>query len=282
MIVNETRKILNDYNISAKKSYGQNFLINKNILENIVLEANLKNTDNVIEIGPGLGALTEFLCINANKVLCYEIDENMVNILSHTLEKYDNKKIILGDFLKQDVKKDIDAYFGVGAKVKVIANLPYYITTPIMFKLLEINNITNEVFMVQKEMGERFTGSVNSKDYNALSVFVKYYTDTKKAFLVSKNNFFPTPNVDSVVIHSVINKKEYNLKNEKEFLSFIRNAFSQRRKKMINNLANAYDISKEELAKCFNDLEYDVNIRSEALELEDFVKIYKYIFESEI
>ena len=108
MIVNETRKILNDYNISAKKSYGQNFLINKNILENIVLEANLKNTDNVIEIGPGLGALTEFLCINANKVLCYEIDENMVNILLHTLEKYDNKKIILGDFLKQDVKKDIE------------------------------------------------------------------------------------------------------------------------------------------------------------------------------
>ena len=211
MIVDRTKQILNTHNAFAKKNFGQNFLINKSILEKIVKEANLNGEDYVIEIGPGLGSLTEFLCLNAKKVLCYEIDDKMVEILADTLKDYDNKKIILGDFLKQNVKKDIDEYFGEGAKVKVIANLPYYITTPIMFKLLEVDNIIEEIFMVQKEMGDRFTGEVNTKDYNALSVFVKYHTETKKAFIVGKNNFFPAPNVDSVILHSFICKKDYGL-----------------------------------------------------------------------
>lgn len=279
MIVDRTKQILNENNAFAKKNFGQNFLISKSILEKIIKEANLSKDDYVIEIGPGLGSLTEFLCLNAKKVLCYEIDEKMVEILDKTLEAYDNKKIILGDFLKQNVEKDIEEYFGNDAKIKVIANLPYYITTPIMFRLLEIDNIVEEIFMVQKEMGDRFTGEVNTKDYNALSVFVKYHTETKKAFIVGKNNFFPTPNVDSVILHSFIQKKDYGLNNEANFLKFVRNAFVQRRKTFVNNISNAYQKSKAEIEDVLVEMGYDKSIRSETLKLEEFVNIYKKIFE---
>lgn len=280
MIVDETKRILNEYSRRAKKGFGQNFLINKSILEGIVKEAKLNKDDFVIEIGPGLGALTEFLCIDACKVLCYEIDDDMVEILQETLKAYDNKKIILGDFLKQDVKKDIEEYFGKDAKVKVIANLPYYITTPIMFRLLEIDNVVEETFMVQKEMADRFTGEVSTKDYNALSVFVKYYTDTKKALFVSRGNFFPAPNVDSVVIHSIINKKQYDIKDEKKFLSFVKNSFNQRRKTFVNNISGQYKISKSDLEALLSNNNYNPSLRSETLGLDDFVKIYKLIFEN--
>ena len=279
MIVDRTKQILNENNAFAKKNFGQNFLISKSILEKIIKEADLNKEDYVIEIGPGLGSLTEFLCLNAKKVLCYEIDEKMVEILDKTLEAYDNKKIILGDFLKQNVEKDIEDYFGKDAKIKVIANLPYYITTPIMFRLLEIDNIVEEIFMVQKEMGDRFTGEVNTKDYNALSVFVKYHTETKKAFIVGKNNFFPAPNVDSVILHSFIQKKDYGLNNEANFLKFIRNAFVQRRKTFVNNISNAYRKSKAEIEDVLVEMGYDKSIRSETLKLEEFVNIYKKIFE---
>lgn len=279
MIVDRTKQILNENNAFAKKNFGQNFLISKQILEKIVKEANLNKDDFVIEIGPGLGSLTEFLCINSNRVLCYEIDEKMIEILNKTLSPYDNKRIIFGDFLKQDVKKDIEEYFGPGANVKVIANLPYYITTPIMFKLLEIENVVEEIFMVQKEMGDRFTGQVNTKDYNALSVYVKYFTETKKAFIVGRNNFFPAPNVDSVILHSFIKKKDYELKNEANFLKFIRNAFNQRRKTFVNNISSSYNLSKIEIEDILKELLYEKTIRSEALSLDEFVNIYKKIFE---
>lgn len=279
MIVDRTKQILSENNAFAKKNFGQNFLISKSILERIIKEANLTKDDFVIEIGPGLGSLTEFLCLNAKKVLCYEIDEVMVNILEKTLADYDNKKIIFGDFLKQDVKKDISEYFGENAKVKVIANLPYYITTPIMFRLLEIDNVVEEIFMVQKEMGDRFTGEANTKDYNALSVFVKYYTETKKAFNVGKNNFHPAPKVDSVILHSFINKKDFGLNKEVNFLKFVRNAFVQRRKTFANNICNAYSKNKQEIEEILCEMGYDKAIRSEALELEEFVEIYKKIFE---
>ena len=279
MIVDRTKQILNENNAFAKKNFGQNFLISKSILEKIIKEADLNGEDYVIEIGPGLGSLTEFLCLNAKKVLCYEIDEKMVEILSKTLEPYENKKIILGDFLKQNVEKDIEEYFGKDAKIKVIANLPYYITTPIMFRLLEIENIVEEIFMVQKEMGDRFTGEVNTKDYNALSVFVKYHTETKKAFVVGKNNFLPAPNVDSVILHSFIEKKDYGLNNEANFLKFVRNAFNQRRKTFVNNISGAYGKNKAELEDILLEMGYEKSIRSETLKLEEFVNIYKRIFE---
>lgn len=280
MIVDETKKILNEYSARAKKSFGQNFLVNKSIIEGIIKEAKISRDDYVIEIGPGLGSLTEYLCINACKVLCYEIDEGMVDILNNTLKAYDNKKIILGDFLKQNVKKDIEEYFGENVKVKVVANLPYYITTPIMFRLLEIDNVCEEIFMVQKEMADRFTGEVSTKDYNALSVFVKYYTDTKKAIFVSRGNFYPSPNVDSVVIHSIINKKQFDIKNEQAFLNFVKYSFNQRRKTFVNNISNQYKISKSNLEDILKNNNYNPSLRSETLDLNDFVKIYKLIFEN--
>ena len=280
MIVDETKKILNEYSKRAKKGFGQNFLVNKSIIEGIIKEAKISKDDYVIEIGPGLGSLTEYLCINACKVLCYEIDEDMVDILNNTLKAYDNKKIILGDFLKQNVKKDIEEYFGENAKVKVVANLPYYITTPIMFRLLEIDNVCEEIFMVQKEMADRFTGEVSTKDYNALSVFVKYYTDTKKAIFVSRGNFYPSPNVDSVVIHSIINKKQFDIKNEQAFLNFVKYSFNQRRKTFVNNISNQYKISKSNLEDILKNNNYNPSLRSETLDLNDFVKIYKLIFEN--
>ncbi|MCR5422970.1 MAG: 16S rRNA (adenine(1518)-N(6)/adenine(1519)-N(6))-dimethyltransferase RsmA [Bacilli bacterium] len=280
MIVDETKKILNEYSKRAKKGFGQNFLVNKSIIEGIIKEAKISRDDYVIEIGPGLGSLTEYLCINACKVLCYEIDEDMVDILNNTLKAYDNKKIILGDFLKQNVKKDIEEYFGENVKVKVVANLPYYITTPIMFRLLEIDNVCEEIFMVQKEMADRFTGEVSTKDYNALSVFVKYYTDTKKAIFVSRGNFYPSPNVDSVVIHSIINKKQFDIKNEQAFLNFVKYSFNQRRKTFVNNISNQYKISKSNLEDILKNNNYNPSLRSETLDLNDFVKIYKLIFEN--
>lgn len=280
MIVDETKKILNEYSKRAKKGFGQNFLVNKSIIEGIIKEAKISKDDYVIEIGPGLGSLTEYLCINAGKVLCYEIDADMVDILNNTLKAYDNKKIILGDFLKQNVKKDIEEYFGENAKVKVVANLPYYITTPIMFRLLEIDNVCEEIFMVQKEMADRFTGEVSTKDYNALSVFVKYYTDTKKAIFVSRGNFYPSPNVDSVVIHSIINKKQLDIKNEQAFLNFVKYSFNQRRKTFVNNISNQYKISKSNLEDILKNNNYNPSLRSETLDLNDFVKIYKLIFEN--
>lgn len=279
MIVDNTKQILEKYNIRAKKGYGQNFLINKAILEKIVKAASLTKDDYVIEIGPGLGTLTEFLCINSKKVLCYEIDSDMYSILQYTLKDYSNKDIILGDFLKQDVKKDIEKYLDGSKSVKVVANLPYYITTPIIFKLLEIDNITEFTFMVQKEMGDRFTGTVNTKDYNALSVYMAYFTKTVKAFNVTRANFMPSPNVDSVVLNSKISKKDLNLKSEEEFLKFVKAIFNQRRKTMVNNISSYYKISKAEIEEKLKDININISIRSEALSLEEIAFVYKHLFE---
>lgn len=279
MIVDNTKQILEKYNIRAKKGYGQNFLINKAILEKIVKAASLTKDDYVIEIGPGLGTLTEFLCINSKKVLCYEIDSDMYSILQYTLKDYSNKDIILGDFLKQDVKKDIEKYLDGSKNVKVVANLPYYITTPIIFKLLEIDNITEFTFMVQKEMGDRFTGTINTKDYNALSVYMAYFTNTIKAFNVTRANFMPSPNVDSVVLNSKISKKDLNLKSEEEFLKFVKAIFNQRRKTMVNNISSYYKISKAEIEEKLKDININISIRSEALSLEEIAFVYKHLFE---
>ncbi len=274
MIVDETKRIIDKYEVYPKKGYGQNFLINKGIIEKIVQTANLTKEDYVIEIGPGLGSLSEYLCLNAKKVICFEIDELMVKILKETLSQYDNVLVVEGDFLKQDVKKYISEHFEPNAKVKVVANLPYYITTPILSKLLKIDNIIEETFMVQKEMGERFIGKVNTKDYNALSVFMQYYTNTTKAFIVGKNNFYPIPNIDSIVLNAKFLKKDLGIKDDDKFMDFVKASFAQRRKTMINNLSNFYKISKSKLEIKFKELGFDPNVRSESLDLNELAKAY--------
>ena len=278
MIAKNTRQILNDNNTVAKKFYGQNFLTSENILEKICDEAELNKEDNVLEIGVGLGALTEYLVKRTNKVLCYEIDEDMYNICSNNLKDYDNKKIILGDFLKRNVMADIKEYFGNDTKIKVVANLPYYVTTKIMIKLFELDCITKEVFMVQKEMADRFIGDVRTKDYNALTVYVKYFSDPKVAFLVSKNNFYPMPEVDSAVLSLTINKKDLDIKNEKTFLKFVKESFAHRRKTFANNISDSYHLKKKEIEELLLKLGFNTNVRSEELDLYDFAKIYKELF----
>ena len=197
MIVDNVIKTLKDKGMYAKKHFGQNFLIDKNVLNKIVSLSNITKEDTVIEIGPGMGCLTEFLAINAKKVICYEIDPDMIATLQETLlPLYDNIELIGLDFLKADLsmyKENVE-------NVKVVANLPYYITTPIIFKLLSETKINQFTFMVQKEVGDRLTGKPNTKDYNSLSVAMEYKTNSKVAYKVSPNSFYPAPKVDSALL----------------------------------------------------------------------------------
>lgn len=279
MIVERTKTILKDKQLYAKKMLGQNFLIDKKVLETIIDNSGVTKDYNVIEIGPGIGSLTEFLALNAGKVLAYEIDNDMIEILKDTLSPYDNVKIKNIDILEADIMKDIEEYFGKTHKVMVIANLPYYITTPIIFKLLETTNIETFIFMVQKEVGKRLTGKPKTKDYNALSVYMQYKTNSKIFANVGKNSFFPEPNVDSVLLKVEVVKNDYNVKNEGKFVKFIRACFAQRRKTLVNNLSDAYNLSKDEIIKTLEKFNYNTSIRAEELSLDDIVFIYKTLCE---
>jgi len=256
-------------NFIFKKAYGQNFLNDKNIISNIVKGANIEDNSLVIEIGPGSGALTKELSSVAKQVLCYEIDERLEEILDENLVDCHNVDIIFGDFLLRNVNEDIKKY--EYDNIYVVANLPYYITTPIIEKIIatkiEFKNIT---IMIQKEVGDRFCAKVGSRDYSSITVFLNYYFDLKKLFIVSRNAFIPKPNVDSIVI-SLIRKDELlSLKNEELFFKLIRDSFHFKRKNLRNNLKN-YDLCKiEDVLKKYN---YDLTVRAEQLSLDVFVDI---------
>jgi len=278
--VKKTNEILNKYNLRAKKIYGQNFLVDENILKKIVVEANVDKNDGVLEIGPGIGALTELLLTYSKKVLAYEIDINFIEVLKDNLSQFSNLSVKNEDFLKTDLQKDLE-FFDDCSSVKVISNLPYYITTPIIFKLLgEKSNINDFYFMVQKEVGERLTSKPNTKDYNALSVLMDYKTNSKILFEVSRNSFIPKPNVDSVVINIKRKDIDLNIKNESSFLKFIQSIFSQRRKTLVNNINSVYHIDKQKIVEVLNHLGHSQSIRSEALNLYNIRDIYINIFES--
>jgi 16S rRNA (adenine1518-N6/adenine1519-N6)-dimethyltransferase len=278
MIVKQTKAILNKYQMYAKKMYGQNFLINSNVLDVIVKNSDINKETCVIEIGPGIGSLTEMLALNAKKVLAYEIDSDMVTILQDTLASYDNVIIENVDILKANINDDIKKYFN-GDEVIVVANLPYYITTPIIFKLLEETEIKKFLFMVQKEVGKRLTGKPKTKDYNALSVLMEYKTRSKIIYNVPRNSFFPEPNVDSVLIKIEAIKNDYTLNNEANFVKFIQACFLQRRKTLVNNLAEAYQMAKDDIIKTLVNQSFNEMIRAEELSLDDIVTIYKTLFE---
>lgn len=278
--IKKTNEILKKYNLRAKKGYGQNFLVDENVLKKIVSTANTTKEDGIIEIGPGIGALTEVLLENSKKVLAYEIDNYLVEVLNDVLSKYHNFKIINEDFLEANLEEDI-SYLDDCKRIVVVSNLPYYITTPIIFKLLSETNRVNEyVLMVQKEVGLRLTSKPNTKDYNALSVLMKYKTESSIAFEVSRNCFIPIPNVDSVIIYIKRKQSDLRVNNEANFLKFIETIFNQRRKTMVNNIINYYRFEKEKILEILNGLGYNPNIRSEVLSLEDIHRIYLRIFES--
>ena len=261
----EQKDFIKEYDFKFKKKFGQNFLTDENILNNIVSSADIYKDTLVIEIGPGAGALTKKLVSLAKRVLAYEIDETLKPILS-TIDGVD---VIFCDFLKRDVKKDLENYSY--KKLYVIANLPYYITTPIITKIIDDKiNVDKIVVMVQKEVGDRFSAKVNTKEYNSLTLFINYYFNVKKLFVVSKNVFIPKPNVDSIVIS--LEKKEVrpNVINEDIFFKLVRDAFTQKRKTLKNNLKN-YDF--EIIKEVLNKYNYNDDIRAEALPIEVFVEI---------
>ena len=278
---NKTIEILNRNGIFAKKKFGQNFLIDTNIVMKIVKTANITKETNVIEIGPGIGAMTEILAKEAGKVLCFEIDEDMVNILNEEI-KNDNVKIVNKDFLKVDLDEEM-RYFIEPKNIVVVSNLPYYITTPIIFKLLEYSkNIEKMVFMVQKEVSERLTAKPGSKEYGSLSVLIELNGTMKKEFNVSRNCFYPVPNVDSEILSMEINKNDSALKNDPIFGKFIQNIFEMKRKTIANNICKKTHFSRDDLNKILQELGLSESVRAESLSLNQISKIYEALVKENI
>ena len=262
-------EILEKNSFNFKKKFGQNFIIDENIISNIVNKSEVDKDTLVIEIGPGAGSLTTKLAESAKNVLCYEIDETLKDILSENLSNYDNVEIIYQDFLKANVNNDIKKYDY--KKLYIVANLPYYITTPIITSVIENNiDVDKMVVMVQKEVGDRFKASVGTKDYSSLSIYLNYYFNVKKLMDISKNIFIPKPNVDSIVVEFTKKEQKYELKNKDLFFKLIRDSFTQKRKTIKNNLKN-YDLIKiEEILKRYNQ---DLSTRAEQITIETFVDI---------
>lgn len=272
IIINKTLK---SNKLFAKKKFGQNFLKDERILSSICDISECDKDTLVIEVGPGLGGLTEFLCEKAGYVLAYEIDTDLIEILHDNLKRFDNYEIINKDILTVDVNKDIDRFNY--KKVYLVANLPYYITTPIITKLLsEVATISRYVVLLQKEVAHRLAGKPSTKDYGAITLAIEYRGNAKVMLEVNRSCFIPTPNVDSSVLRiDIYEEKKYFPKNEKLFFELIRLAFSQRRKTLVNNLSDKY--GKEFVIKMLNENGYKEQIRAEELTIEDFIKLSDYI-----
>ncbi len=263
------QKLLDENGFHLKKMFGQNFIVDENIIDAIVRKADIKDNTLVIEIGPGAGSLTNKLSSVAKHVLCYEIDHSLDCVLNTVLEDCSNVDIIYQDFLKSNVKEDIRKYSY--QYLYVVANLPYYVTTPIIMKLIEDGILVDKiVVMVQKEVGNRFKAKPGTKDYSSLSIFLQYYFEIEKLMDVSKNVFLPKPNVDSIVVSFQRRKNKLEVKNESLFFQLVKDSFIQKRKTLRNNLKN-YDLEKiEEVLKQYG---YDLSVRAEALSIEIFVEI---------
>ena len=260
---------LKNKNFNFKKNFGQNFIVDKNIIDNIIKFSLVDKDTMVIEIGPGAGSLTTALAASSKSVLCYEIDDSLKDVLSDSLRDFENVDIIYQDFLKANVSETLKKYNY--DKLYVIANLPYYITTPIITKIIEDKlNVDKIVIMVQKEVGDRLKAQPGSKDYNSLSIYISYYFNVKKLMDVSRNVFLPKPNVDSIVIELSKKENKYKLKNENVFFKLVRDSFVQKRKTLRNNL-KAYDLNIIE--KVLNKYGYDLSVRSENLSIDIFVDI---------
>lgn len=281
MIANSknTIAILNKYNFVFQKRFGQNFLIDQHVMDKIISAAGITGNDTVLEIGPGIGSMTQYLCENARQVIAVEIDKVLIPILNDTLSSYDNLTIINDDILKVDVN-EIVRTMNDKKPIKVVANLPYYITTPIIMGLFEskvpIENIT---VMVQKEVAQRMQSGPGSKNYGALSLAVQFYADPYIVANVPPNCFIPRPTVGSAVIRlTKLSKPAVSVNDEKLMFALIRASFNQRRKTLVNAISNSSElsISKEEITVACETLGYSPTIRGEALLLEDFAKFANY------
>ena len=282
-IYNETKFILNKYGIHANKSLGQNFLINEEVINQIIEKAEIDEKDLIIEIGPGLGTLTSRLLEKAGKVICVELDDRMITILNDRFKLYNNLELIHDDILKVDLNKIINENLFENnniKKIKIVANLPYYITTPIIMKLLEEKlNITSITVMIQKEVADRLIAVPGEKNAGAITYSVYYYAEAEKVLDVENNSFIPEPSVTSTVIKLNIRKEPViQIKDEKLMFKIIKQAFMQRRKTLVNALSNM-DIfkSKEEIIRMLEDLNINTKVRGEALTIEQYAQITNYV-----
>ena len=276
-LLEETKFIMKKYNINANKKLGQNFLIDDNTVSEIVNQSEICSSDLVIEIGPGLGTLTSRLLENAGKVIAIELDSNVLNILNDRFSLYQNFELIHNDVLKVDLKTLIEKNLNSEiTKCKIVANLPYYITTPIIMKLLEddlpLESIT---VMVQKEVAERLTATPGEKEAGSITHIIYYYTEPSLILNVSRSSFLPAPEVDSAVIKlKLLKEPRVNVKDKKIFFEVIKSAFSLKRKTLVNCFMNSKLFkNKQEIEELLNSLNIDLKIRGEKLTIEDFARI---------
>lgn len=271
-----TIEVLQKYNFAFQKRFGQNFLIDTHVLEKIIASAEITKDDFVLEIGPGIGTMTQYLAEAAGKVVAVEIDRNLLPILQETLADYDNVKVIHADVLSLDLEKLVQEENG-GRPIKVVANLPYYITTPIIMALFEQHvPLANVTVMVQKEVAARMKSGPGSKDYGALSLAVQYYAEPYIVANVPCNCFMPRPNVDSAVIRLTrYEEPPVQVKDEKMLFKIIRASFNQRRKTLQNGLNNSSELNftKDQIAAAIAEAGFSPSVRGEALTLEQFAKL---------
>lgn len=273
-----TRAILERHGFTFKKSFGQNFLTDTNILQKIVDTAEIDKGVNVIEIGPGIGALTEFLAENAAEVMAFEIDDRLIPILADTLARFDNVQVVNQDILKADLQTQIQAFKNPDLPIKVVANLPYYITTPILMHLIESKIPFAEfVVMIQKEVADRISAMPNTKAYGSLSIAVQYYMTAKVSFIVPRTVFVPAPNVDSAILKMVRRDQPVvSVQDEDFFFRVSKVAFVHRRKTLWNNLTSHFGKSEDTKAKLEKALEIakiKPSIRGESLSIPDFASL---------
>lgn len=268
-----TLAILKQYGMSAKKGFGQNFIIDPSVVEKIARVSGINETTNVIEVGPGIGALTEQLALKAKSVTAYEIDPRCIEVLADTMSPYPNVKVILKDFLEVKAEELPEG------ELTLCANLPYYVTTPILFHILEnLPKITSFTIMVQKEVADRFVAKPSTKDYNALSIIVQTLYEVKNVMNVPKGVFLPRPNVDSAVVRFV-RRNILPIEDPDRFFKLVKTSFTQRRKTLANNLKELGNQEKIQAAILKAGL--SESVRAEALTLAEFVKLYEVWYENE-
>jgi len=280
-IKQKTDNILNMYGLKAKKRFGQNFLVDENILERIVEESSITEKDVVIEIGPGLGNLTELLLKKAKTVIAFEIDEDMIRVLQGRFKDDSNFVLINKDILQANIKEVLRENNIKEENIKLVANLPYYITTPIMFKIFEeANYIKSMTVMVQKEVADRIVAQPKSKDYGVLTVNTKYYGQAEKLFDVPNTSFVPAPNVTSSIVKIDI-CSNYEVENIGVFFRTIKAAFAQRRKKLLNSIENSnmFNINKEKLKQVLELCNINENARAEEIDIETYIMLSNKINE---
>ena len=279
-----TKAVLERHGFTFKKSFGQNFLTDTNILQKIVDTAEIDDQVNVIEIGPGIGALTEFLAERAAQVMAFEIDHRLVPILADTLRDFDNVTVVNEDILKVDLAQHIQNFKNPDLPTKVVANLPYYITTPILMHLIESGIPFSEfVVMMQREVADRISAQPNSKSYGSLSIAVQYYMTAKVAFIVPRTVFVPAPNVDSAILKMVRrDQPAVGVKDEAFFFKVSKASFTHRRKTLWNNLTSYFGKSNEvktKLESALDNAELSPSVRGEALDLQEFARLADSLYD---